>query len=102
MEETDLELLRLFCKNSENIVWDETLDYSYAYSIADAVITDINCGISISALPLDIPVAVLERYDGNHCEPLYPEVYQSLYKICSLEDLEEFTDMVAREEHPMK
>ena len=102
MEETDLELLRLFCKNSKNIVWDETLDYSYAYSIADAVITDINCGISISALPLDIPVAVLERYDGNHCEPLYPEVYQSLYKICSLEDLEKFTDMVAKEEHPMK
>lgn len=102
MEENDLELIRLFCKNSKNIVWDETLDYSYAYSIADAVITDINCGISISALPLDIPVAVLERYDGNHCEPLYPEVYQSLYKIRSLEDLEKFTDMVAREEHPMK
>ncbi|MCM1086863.1 MAG: CDP-glycerol glycerophosphotransferase family protein [Muribaculaceae bacterium] len=102
MEENDLNLLRLFCKKSKNIVWDETLDYSYAYSIADAVITDINCGISISALPLDIPVAVLERYDGNHCEPLYPEVYQSLYKIRSLEDLEKFTDMVAKEEHPMK
>lgn len=86
---------------TENVIWDDSPNYGQAYAICDAVITDINCGITISALPLKKPIAVLQRYDGNECEPHYPEVTDSLYHIKSYEELIEFLYMVKAGKDPM-
>lgn len=98
----ELTYLKNYCENTENIIWDDTLDYGEAYGLADAIITDVNCGICISALPLDVPISVLCRYDGNECLPQYPEVYENLYKIKSETEVESFVDMVLSGDDPMK
>lgn len=100
VEET--QTVKNFCEQSKNIVWDDNLDYGFAYSIADAIITDVNCGIIISALPLDKPIAVLQRYDGNICEPHYPDIVSSHYNINSVDELDTFFEMVKNSEDPKR
>lgn len=98
----DVEILKRYCINSVNIIWDDSLDYGAAYSLAKAVITDVNCGITISAMPLNVPIAVLLRFDGNKCEPQYKEVYDSLYHINGREELVSFFDMVRAGNDPLQ
>ena len=98
----DYEAIKNYCETSSNIVFDDSDDYGDAYRVSSAIITDINCGICISALPLRVPIAVLGRYDGNECSPQYPEVYDSLYKICSENDVDGFLDMVVSGEDELK
>lgn len=98
----DMEALKYFCKRSANIIWDDTIDYGNSYSVADAVMTDVNCGIVISALPLDKPVAILQRYDGYRCKPHYPDVVDAHYNINSIDELYSFFRMVKEGEDPQK
>ena len=98
----DINALKYFCKRSSNIVWDDNIDYGPAYSVADAIITDVNCGIIISALPLNKPIAVLQRFDGNRCNPHYPDIVASHYNINSIDDLHSFVEMVKKGEDPRK
>lgn len=99
--ESDLETIKTYCNQTPNVVWDDTFDYGMAYSMADAVITDMNCGITVSALTLGKPLAVLKRFDGNICEPLYPELIENLYQIESVKELHKFFEMVQRGEDTM-
>lgn len=100
--EEDFDAFKYFCKMSPNIVWDDSLDYGAAYSVADAIITDVNCGIIISALPLDKPIAVLQRFDGNRCVPHYPDIIGAHYEINSEDELSSFMEMVKRGEDPKR
>ena len=91
----DLNMIRQFFKNSPNMIWDETPDYATSYRMADAVIADVNCGITVSALVLDKPLAVLYRDDGNVCIPKNDEFASNLYELKNFEDLKSFFKMVA-------
>lgn len=100
--EQDIQRLKQYCENTPNIIWDDSFDYGLAYSMADAVITDINCGITISALPLDVPIAVLQRFDGYPGVPQYPDVMEALYQITGHEELFAFFEMILKDEDPLK
>lgn len=98
----DIQTLKKYCENTPNIVWDDSFDYGLAYSMADAVITDINCGIIISALPLEVPIAVLQRFDGYPGVPQYPDVIEALYQISGHEELFTFFGMILKGEDILK
>ena len=76
----DIFRLKRFFKESSNIIWDETPDYREAYSFANAVITDINCGITVSALALGV------------------EIINVLYEINNIDELNDFLKSVGRGE----
>ena len=95
-------MLKEYCNCSKNVIWDDTEDYSMSYSLADGVLTDTNCGIAVSAMVLDKPLGVMQRFDGNLCMPLYPELVKNLYQINSVEKCFEFFEMVNRGEDPLK
>ncbi len=87
-----------FCNSFDNILWDDSSDYSLAYSMADAVLTDVNCGITVSALSLNKPLGVLRRFDGSVCKPVYPEIVDKLYCIDNLDSCTQFLEMIERGE----
>ena len=101
---SDLETIRKYFNKSPNMIWDETPDIALAYSMADAVICDVNCGLSISALILDKPLAVIYRNDGNECIPINKEITDNLYELNDWNDMKGFFEMVAagREEDGKK
>ncbi len=94
----DLQMIKDACRNSSNIIWDDSKDYGMAYSIADAVITDINCGITISAMTLDKPMAVFQRNGEERAESQYSDVLEGIIKISNVEDMVDFIEMVGRGE----
>lgn len=100
--ERDLAEMRQVFSDSENMVMDETAEYALAYSKADAVLADMNCGISLSALVLHKPVGILSRYDGRKCIPSHPQVIAQEYLIESEEQCQKFLDMVHQNEDPMR
>ena len=86
----DYERLIDYCTHTDNIIWDESKDYGCAYATADMVITDINCGITVSALALNKPLAVLHRFDGNNCESHFPQIHEGIYQIHNLNEFDDF------------
>lgn len=90
----DVQSIKNYFALHKNMIWDDSDDYSIAYSKADGIITDINSGIIVSSLVLDKPVAAIIRFDGNPCKPLYPEVSDMLYRIDSVNKFIEFCEMV--------
>ena len=99
----DLEVVKEICDHSENIIWDESADYGVAYKLSNGIITDINCGITISALALDKPLAVLHRFDvENTQEPQFPEVIENIYNLFGIEDLYDFFEMIKEEDDYLK
>lgn len=99
--EYDYQTLIRYCDLSENVIWDETKDYGCAYAMSDAVITDINCGITISALAMNKPLAVLHRFDGSTCEAHFPDIHKGIYQIHSLEEWDSFAFQVANGIDPL-
>lgn len=91
----DREAIRKFFSLSPNIIWDESSDIAIPFKLSDAVITDVNCGVSVSAIALNKPLAVLYRNDGNPCTPKNEEISSNLYELKSMDDLTEFFKMVA-------
>lgn len=59
--QNDLEMLKKYCYESPNIVFDDSVTYDNAYSIADGIIADAFCGISCSALPTLKPICLTYR-----------------------------------------
>lgn len=98
----DLKMMKIFCDKSENIIWDDNIHYGMAYSMANAVITDVNCGITVSALPLNIPIGITERFDGVKAVDQYPTINAAHYRISSLEKLYSFLEMIEKGEDPNK
>ncbi|GEM_PF-6466146 len=92
--------LKKIFHDSYNMIWDESDDYSMAYSVADAVITDVNCGIALSATVLDVPIAITHRFDGGECSSHYPEINECHYQIYCPEDAFSFFEMVKKGEDP--
>lgn len=90
----DMAAFREYFRSSANMVWDESPDYSLAYSLADAVLLDGNCGILVSALTIRKPMCILRRFDGQACELYHPDLASRLYMAQSTEACMDFLDMV--------
>ncbi len=87
------EYFKTVINNSDNIVYDDFTDYSMAYKFSDAIITDVNCGIMVSALPLGKPLGVLYRQELAEI-PRHPELAENLYQMKNVKELFDFFEMV--------
>jgi metal-responsive CopG/Arc/MetJ family transcriptional regulator len=87
----DLNKIIRFCAESPNIVWDDTDDYSLGYKLADAIVTDVNCDVIISALATKKPIAVLWRNDIS-VKSFNPHITESYYNIHSPKELMKYLD----------
>lgn len=90
----DVAAFREYFKASANMIWDEYPDYSLAYSLADAVLLDANCGILVSALTTRKPMCILRRFDGQACEIYHPGLAARLYMAQNTDECMDFLDMV--------
>lgn len=97
----DIQLLKDYCTNSHNIIWDDLPTYHEAYSIADVIMTDPNCGIIISALVLDKPIVIMHRYD-RPAKSFASEYTDELYNVYSIRECEETLDALLRGEDKTK
>lgn len=94
--------MRRWFDESPNLIWDEMPDYSYAYAAADAIITDVRCGITVSALPTGKPLCVFYRMGVPEMPEQFPELIDNLYQVRSEEEAINFLEMIRRGEDPMK
>ena len=96
----DFNKLRLFCEESDNIVWDDSTSYNRAYRVADGILTDGFCGIILSSLPLMVPVCTCYRYDLE-VKPGHTEFVRSLYQAHSVGDLNNYLNLIRLGKDPM-
>lgn len=88
----DLEILKKFCYESTNLVFDDSITYDNAYSVADGIIADAFCGIICSALPTLKPICLAYRRKSDL--PYHEELAQCYDAAYSNEDIVEFMDKV--------
>lgn len=91
-----------YCRQSDNLVWDNEPDYSASYSVVDAILADAGCGIICSALPMMKPIAITLRYDMDVTDVLSAnqEICDNHYLISSKEEMQSFIEMVKNEKDP--
>ncbi len=89
---SDLDRLKKYCNSSPNIVFDDTDCYNDAFSVADAVITDINCGVICTALPTLKPICLL--YRSKECSLFHPELADIYYAAHDKNELFSFFEMI--------
>lgn len=97
--QNDVIRLKTFFNNSENMVWDSGATYKDALQCCDAILTDVFCGLSCTALPMKKPIGLLYRTED--IMPPHEEVSDILYQIKSIKDLEKYLDMVESGEDEM-
>ena len=95
----ELEEFIEWCNNSPNIIYDDSETYDNAYSVADAIIADAICGITVSALPTLKPICV--TYRTKEDTPFHPELVDNYYAAHEPQELIEFIEMVIKGEDPM-
>jgi len=101
LDRSYVEQLKSYFDQSPNLIWDDLPDYSVSYSLADAIITDVSCGITVSALATGKPLCVFFRI-GKKKVIRHPGLIENLYQVHSEEECTAFFDMVLRGEDPMK
>ena len=97
--EEDMYNFREYCSESSNIVFDETDSYDNAFSMADIIITDSHCGITMSSLPMKKPICV--TYKSRNALDTNVDALKHCYKVYSPEELFDFLDMIERGDDPM-
>ena len=95
----ELSLFRRYCTESSNVVFDETADYVNAFALSSAIITDIDSGIRMSALPTMKPICLAYR------SPNTPDPYEDLtdycYQVHTTNEMLDFLDMIGRGDDPL-
>lgn len=76
---------------TENMVFDDFSDYSYAYRFCDGVLTSINTGIYMSALPLRKPIGLI-YYPQDERILDFQDVAEKLFSIQCKDELYHFLD----------
>lgn len=100
--EEQVEFLKTYCDQSENIVWDDEPDYSISYSMADAILADAGCGIICSALPMMKPIGITLRWDMDMKDVVSNnlEICNAHYLISSEKEMLSFIKMIEEEKDP--
>lgn len=96
----DVDHLKAYVEETDNIIWDEFSDYSLSYQMADAIMSEVESGTIISALATKKPICILYRNDckiyNNH-----PQVTENYYSCYSEAELIEFLDNMRTGNDPM-
>ena len=98
--EDDLYYIKNYFYHSDNMVWDDSADYSCAFAMSDCLITDDATGITLSYLPTRKPICILRRnkveiYSGTL------SVTENYYKSHDFSELQHFFGMVEQGEDPL-
>jgi len=96
----DMNQLRRYCKESKNIILDEEADYYKSFAVSDAILTDTDCGIIMSAFPLLKPICVMFR--SRRVKEFDSKLLKIYYKAKTRNELLSFMDMVKDGKDPMK
>lgn len=92
----EIRKLKIYFKESKNMVFDLSDTYNQAFSLADGIITDAYCGIICSALATQKPLCM--TYRSVDLEPLHRELSECFYAAYSDDDIVRFIEMITREE----
>lgn len=99
--EEDFRRIKLYCHESDNLIWDDSSSYDNAYSVADGILTDGFCGMILSSLPLMKPICACYRYD-TEAKPLgHANLVENLYQAHSIKELINYLDMIRVGDDPM-
>lgn len=99
--EEEISIIKNYLKKTPNIVWDDRSDYSLSYQMADAIITDAGCGVTVSGLATLKPVCLC--FSANCPKYIaFPELVDGLYQVQSEQEMLDFFEMVQRGEDPLK
>lgn len=93
-KDEDILSLRNRINRTSYMIWDDTDTYDAAYSCADAIITDIFCGVVWSALPTLKPICLLCRNPQMISRILYDEILECQYIASDFGELSKFVKMV--------
>ena len=99
--EDEIKKIKSYFQKTPNIVWDESTDYSLAYQVADAIITDAGCGVTVSGLATLKPICACFSMNS----PKYfcfPELFDGLYQVQSEQEMLDFFELIQRGEDPLK
>lgn len=89
------EFLR-YLKTSDNIIYDNTLDYGVAYRLSDALMSATS-GLLVSYLPLQKPILYMPSYKEK--DGLEDKELESIYYRCNTDkDIHDFVKMVLKGE----
>ena len=95
----DLYAFRKYCAESPNVVFDETDNYDNAFAMSEAIITDIDCGIRMSALPMMKPICL--TYRSPDTLDHYADLTDYCYQVHSPDEMIAFLDMMERGDDPL-
>lgn len=92
--------LKRYINNSENMVWDDTSDYSMAYKCCDYIFSDCASGTIISSMVTNKPIFILYRDD---CAIINNnrEILDAYYSVKGVEQLYKAFDMIQKGEDPL-
>ncbi len=99
-DEDDINKLKRYCHEADNLVWDDSGSYNDAYCVADGILTDGFCGVILSALPLLKPICACYRHDME-VQRGHTEFVKNLYQAQSINDLNQYLDMIRAGSDPM-
>ena len=77
---------------SDNMVFDQSETYNFAYASSDAIVGDLDSGIMISAFPMMKPILGLHRPETNANQ--VADFAQDVYRASRIEDIQSFFDMI--------
>ncbi len=97
--ENDFNFFKEFCRNSVNIVYDDTDNYDISFSIADGILTDACCGIICSALPTLKPICAVYRSAESHVNNR--NLLENYYSVFESNDIIKFFDLLRNKEDTM-
>lgn len=96
--ENDINKFREYCNSSHNIILDESDDYSLAFYLSDAMMSDAS-GMLLSYLPTEKPILYLESNLGTQ---LYDkELIRNYYKASGEQELMEFAELIHNGNDPL-
>lgn len=96
----DLQCIKDYFACSNNMIWDDSPDYSNAFAVSDGLLTDDGTGITLSYLPTRKPICILWR---NNIEVFTgtSNVTQNYYKAHNFSELVQYFGLIERNEDPM-
>ncbi len=95
---SDIDDLRRFCEQSDNIVFDENPNNAYALTEMDALLTDPECSIAYTALATMKPIGILHEKGDIGGDPV---LLNSFYDIVDKNGIEKFCSMLLQGDDPM-
>lgn len=98
--ENDFLSIKKYFEQTPNMVYDDSPTYGNAYSVADGIIADAICGMSVSALATNKPLCL--AYRSRNDISMHKELTENLYNAYCPEEAINFIEMVSKTEDPRK